>query len=194
MGAVVITFRGGEEMAERVIHVSDLSGEMAPQEQLATVVVTDHPELESPVRLEALPAELEPLKKLGIKAVTLEVQLPGEEEPTRHVLTVANFDKLATDRPMAEVLAGAEPVAPKRRGSGSNGNGESRDHNTLEWAGTPHKGKTSPEEAQLVRENLEAVNARLVGQGLRPVDPTNPEHARRYGFDGAAEAAPASAE
>lgn len=168
-------------MGERVIHVSDFSGETAPPEQLAAVIVTEHPDLDGPVRLEALPAELEPLKKLGIKAVTLEVQLPGEEEPTRHVLTTANFDKLATGQPMAEVLANAEPVVTKRRGSPSNG--ETRNHETLEWAGTPHKGKTSPEEARLVRENLEAVNARLSAQGYRTVDPGNPEHARRYGFD-----------
>jgi hypothetical protein len=177
-------------MGERVIHVSDLSGETAPLEQLVSVVVVEHPELDTPVKLEALPAELEPLKKLGIKAVTLEVQLPGdEEEPVRYVVTTANFDKLATDRPMVEVLAGAERIASKRRGSngGAAANGEAaRDHNTLEWAGTPHKGKTSPEEAQLVRENLEAVNARLISQGLRPVDPANPDHARRYGFEGAA--------
>ncbi len=167
-------------MGERIIHVSDLSGETAPPEQLATVIVTEHPDLDGPVRLEALPAELEPLKKLGIKAVTLEVQLPGEEEPTRHVLTAANFDKLATGGPMAEVLASAEPVVTKRR---SATNGETRNHETLEWAGTPHKGKTSPEEARLVRENLVVINERLAAQGYRTIDLGNPEHARRYGFD-----------
>jgi hypothetical protein len=154
-------------------------------EELAQITIVDHPEVtDGPVRIEALPGELETLGKMAIKAVTIEVKLPDEEEPTRHVVTTANFAKLATDKPMAEVLEGAERVIFKRgRGNGGTGNGEARDHNSLEWAGTPHKGKTSPEEARLVRENLETVNARLVAQGLRPVDPGNPEHARRYGFD-----------
>jgi hypothetical protein len=173
-------------MGEKVMHVSDLSGQLVQDpEALASITVVDHPEVtDGPVRIEALPEELEQLGKFGIRAVTLEVKMPGEEEPTRHVLTTANFAKLATDKPMAEVLEGAERVVVKRRMGGSAVNGEvARDHESMEWAGTPHKGKTSPKEAQLVRENLEAVNARLIAQGLRPVDPANPEHARRYGFD-----------
>lgn len=173
-------------MGEKAVRFSDLSGEMVQNpEQLAQITIVDHPEVpDGPVRIEALPGELEALGKMAIKAVTLEVKMPDEEEPTRHVLTAANFAKLATDKPMAEVLEGAERVIYKRsRGNGAGPNGESRDHNSLDWAGTPHKGKTSPEEARLVRENLEAVNARLVEQGFRPVDPGNPEHVRRYGFD-----------
>jgi hypothetical protein len=99
------------------------------------------------------------------------------------VLTTANFAKFATDKPMSEVLEGAERISTRRRVGGAAVNGEMRDHNTLEWAGTPHKGKTSPEEARLVRENLEAVNERLTAQGHRTIDPANPEHGRRYGFD-----------
>lgn len=171
-------------MGEKVMRFSDLSGQLAPDPNaLAAITVVDHPDLEGPVRIDALPEELAQLGKFGLAAVTIEVTMPGEEEPTRHVLTTVNFSKLATDKPMAEVLAGAEPVGAKRRG----GNGETRDHESMEWAGTPHKGKTSPREAQLVRENLEAINERLVAQGYRPVDPTNPEHARRYGFGQIAE-------
>ena len=176
-------------MGEKVMQFSDLSGQLVPDpEALARIVVVEHPDVaDGPVKLDALPEELEQLGRFGIRAVTLEVTMPGEDEPTRHVLTVANFAKLATDKPMAEVLDGAERITTKRRIGGSAVNGEvARDHNSMEWAGTPHKGKTSPEEAKLVRENLEAVNARLIAQGFRPVDPANPEHARRYGFDGAA--------
>lgn len=174
-------------MGEKVMRFSDLSGQLAPDPgALASITVIDHPEVaDGPVRIEALPEELEQLGKFGIRAVTLEVKMPGEEESTRHVLTVANFAKLSTDKPMAEVLDGAERVATKRRMGGAAVNGEMRDHNSLDWAGTPHKGKTSPEEARLVRENLEVVNARLVAQGYRPVDPANPDHARRYGFEAA---------
>jgi hypothetical protein len=170
-------------MGEKAVRFSDLSGEMVDNpDELAQITVIDHPDVvDGPVRIEARPEELETLGKMAIKAVTLEVKLPDEEEPTRHVLTTANFAKLATDKPMPEVLEGAERVVVKR--GRANGGGEARNHETLDWAGTPHKGKTSPEEARLVRENLDAVNARLIAQGYRPVDPANPEHARRYGFD-----------
>ena len=180
-------------MGEKAVRFSDLSGEMVDNpDALAQITIVDHPDVDDgPVRIEALPGELEALGKMAIRAVTLEVKLPEEEEPTRHVLTAANFAKLATDKPMAEVLEGAERVIYKRsRRADGAANGEVRDHNTLEWAGTPHKGKTSPEEGRLVRENLEAVNERLVAQGLRPVDPNNPEHARRYGFAAASSEAP----
>src|SRR5579883_1433172 len=144
-------------MGEKAVRFSDLSGQMVENpDELAQITVVDHPDVvDGSVRIEALPGELEALGKMAIKAVTLEVKLPDEEEPTRHVLTTANFAKLATDKPIGEVLEGAERVVLKR-GRG-NGNGETRNHETLEWAGTPHKGKTSPEEARLVRENLEAV-------------------------------------
>jgi hypothetical protein len=172
-------------MAERTVHFSDLSGEMIqnPAEQLVNITVVDHPDIAEPVHIEAMPQELESLEKLVVKqAVTIEVQSPGEEEPVRHVLTATNFAKLAADRPMAEVLKEAKPVEVSRKVGGTAVKGAARDHNSLEWAGTPHKGKTSPDEARLVRENLEAVNKRLAEQGLRTIDPTNADHAKRYGF------------
>jgi hypothetical protein len=40
------------------------------------------------------------------------------------------------------------------------------------------------EEAEYVRNNLEAVNANRAQQDppQPPIDPTNPDHAKRYGF------------
>lgn len=169
-------------MGEKVMKFSDLSGQLAPDpDALASITVVEHPDIEGPVRIDALPEELDALGKMAVKAAILEVRMPDEEEPTRYVITTANFAKLATERPMTEVLEGAERVSARRRGAG--GNGEARNHETLEWAGTPHKGKTSPEEARLVRENLVAINERLAAQGYRTIDPGNPEHARRYGLD-----------
>jgi hypothetical protein len=169
-------------MGEKVMRFSDLSGQLVPNpEELATITVVDHPDIEdAPLRLEALPEEIADLGKLSVKAVMLDVQLPGDEEPTRHVMTTTNFNKLASERSMAEVLAGAERVVAKRRGIAANS--DARNHETLEWAGTPHKGKTSPIEAQLVRENLKAINERLAAQGYRTIDLAHPDHARRYGF------------
>lgn len=178
-------------MGEKAVRFSDLSGELVQNpDELAQITIVDHPDVvDGPVRIEALPGELETLGKMAIKAVTLEVKMPDEDEPTRHVVTTANFAKLATEKPMAEVLDGAERIVTRRRLGSAAVTGEARDHNSMEWAGTPHKGKTSPEEARLVRENLETINERLAAQGLRTIDPANPDHARRYGFE---DPAPAS--
>jgi hypothetical protein len=35
----------------------------------------------------------------------------------------------------------------------------------------------------LVRENLDAINERLAAEGIRAIDPANPEHAKLYGFE-----------
>lgn len=61
-------------MGEKVVRFSDLSGEMAGNpEELVNIVVTEHPDLDQPVRLEAMPYEVEPLGKLSIAGVGLEV-------------------------------------------------------------------------------------------------------------------------
>jgi hypothetical protein len=65
-------------MGEKVVHFSDLSGEMIENpEELIGVVVTEHPDLDQPVRLEAMPHELDQLGKLSIAGVGLEVKGPG---------------------------------------------------------------------------------------------------------------------
>lgn len=176
-------------MGERVVRFSDLSGQMADNpEALAGIVVTEHPELDQPVRLEAMPQELEQLGKLALKdPVVLDITMPGEEEAKRFVLTAASFGKLALGRPMSEVLENAQPVVPpkpQRRSHNTTASGEPLvNYSTLENAGLPHKGKVGPEEARLVRENLEAVNAKRAVQDLPPIDPSNPIDAKRYGFE-----------
>jgi hypothetical protein len=172
-------------MGEKSVRFSDLSGQMVENsEALARIQVTEHPDLDKPVALEALPEELEQLGKLTMKAVRLEVTMPGEEDATPHILTVNNFNKLAIGKPMADVLAGAQPTTPKRRSHNKTSNGEAlRTFDTIEAAGLPHKGKIGDEEARLVRENLDAVNANRVAQGLPPIDPANPTEAKRYGFE-----------
>jgi len=175
-------------MGERTVRFSDLSNQQVEADKLASLTV-EHPDHELPLRLEATPEELEPLKKLGIRAVRLEVHLPGEDqEPTRYIVPEKDFDKLATGRKMAEVLAEAEqvvvtPTRTNRRSHNKTANGEPlRTFNTLGNAGLPHMGKVSAEEAKLVRENLEAVNANRAAQGHAPIDPANPIDAKRYGF------------
>jgi hypothetical protein len=174
-------------MGERIVRFSDLSGEMAENpEELIGIVVTEHPDLDQPVRLEAMPHELEQLGKLSIAGVGLEVTRPGDEEPTRYLLTASNFNKLATGRPMNEVLADAQPVAPpksqRRSHNTTKDGGALINYNDPEYAGLPHKGKTGEVEAAFVRDNLELVNERRAAAGHPPIDPSNAEHAKRYGF------------
>lgn len=175
-------------MGEKVVHFSDLSGQMIENpEELVDVVVREHPDLDEPVRLEAMPQELEQLGKMSIAGVGLEVTRPGDEEPTRYLLTVGNFNKLAVGRQMAEVLAKAqviEPPKPPRRSHNKRADGgDLVNYNDHEYAGLPHKGKIGEVEATFVRDNLELVNERRIAAGHQPIDPTKPEHAKRYGFE-----------
>jgi hypothetical protein len=55
------------------------------------------------------------------------------------------------------------------------------DYSSPEYAGTPHRGRVSPEEAAYVRANLDAVNARLAAAGMRTIDPGT-ELAARFGL------------
>ncbi|HEV2403778.1 MAG TPA: hypothetical protein VGS08_06295 [Candidatus Saccharimonadales bacterium] len=134
-------------MSERVVNFSDLTGQMIEgPDQRVELVVTDHPDLDQPVRLEAMPSEVELLGKLALKdPVVLDVTHPDEEESKRYVLTVPNFNKLATDkeRPMDQILADATPLAlprpSQRRSHNKTTNGEPlRTFNSLESAGLGH--------------------------------------------------------
>ena len=174
-------------MGEKVVHFSDLSGEMIENpEELIGIVVTEHPDLDQPVRLEAMPHELDQIGKLSIAGVGLEVKGPGDEEPTRYLLTVNNFNKLAVGRQMADVLAKAQVVVPpkqqRRSHNTTKDGGPLVNYNEPDYAGLPHKGKVGEVEAAFVRDNLELVNERRTGAGHAAIDPSNPEHAKRYGF------------
>ncbi|MGH3245422.1 MAG: hypothetical protein ACRDOI_04300 [Trebonia sp.] len=134
-------------MAERIVHFSDLSGQMIENpDEIVSMVVTEHPDLDEPVRLEAMPHELEQLGKLSIAGVGLEIRRPGDEEPTRYLLTVSNFNKLAVGRQMAEVLASAqviEPPKPQRRSHNTTKDGGALiNYNEPEYAGLPHHGRS----------------------------------------------------
>jgi hypothetical protein len=88
---------------------------------------------------------------------------------------------------MDEVLADAKPVVPSKQQRRSHNTtkdgGALVNYNDPEYAGLPHKGKTGEVEAAFVRDNLELVNERRATAGHAPIDPSSPEHARRYGFE-----------
>lgn len=183
-------------MSEKIVHFSDLSGQMADATGgLIPLIVTDYPDSDPDqrVRIEVTQDEMEKIGKLSIAAVGLETEPTNEEEPRRRfVLPLAKFATLATVAPVEEVLANAEPIVPTKPQKGSNG--ERRSHNQRadggplvnynepDNAGLPHKGKIGDQEAAFVRDNLELVNTRRAAAGHEPIDPTNPVHAKRYGF------------
>jgi hypothetical protein len=169
-------------MGRKTVYVSDFSGAvLEPGDDVVRVVVLEHPDLVAgPVRLEARPDEVESIDDAALDVAVVEIQdQHGDGEPRRVVLTASEFDALATDVPMAQLLRTAERVKPARTTRKS---AERIDYATLEHAGKPHRGRTTEEEARLVREHLDEINKRLADEGLRQIDPADPEHAERYGF------------
>ncbi|WBB95564.1 MULTISPECIES: hypothetical protein [unclassified Solwaraspora] len=169
-------------MGRKTVYVSDFSGAVLDSaDELVRIVVLEHPDLVAgPVRLEARPDEVESIDDAALDVAVVEIHDgQGDGEPRRVVLTASEFDSLATDVPMAQLLRTAERVKPAKA---SRKAAERVDYATLEHAGKPHRGKTTDDEARLVRDHLDEINKRLADEGLRQIDPADPDHAERYGF------------
>jgi hypothetical protein len=175
-------------VGQKTVRFSDLSGELITRDDtLARIVIHEHPELgDSPVEIEALADEAAAIEKGALRVAVVEVHLPGEDEPRRVTLEAAAFDELATDRPMSELLLTARPARVSRRAKAAAPAPRGISYDTLEHAGEPHKGRITDAERELVRDHLDAINDRLAAQGLRTIDPGDPEHVARYGLDGLA--------
>lgn len=172
-------------MADLTVKQSDLTGELVlDSAQLATIKVLRHPALpdDGPVIIEAAAADLKPVEKHQLDVAIFDVTMPGEETG-RVVMTVSNFDALAKNKPMADVLAAGVPVkAATRSGSTSKPKGERTDYATLEHCGELHRGLITDAEKQLVRENPEQASANREGQGHRPINWQDPKERQRYGL------------
>ena len=176
-------------MGQKTVRFSDLSGELITRDDtLARIVIHEHPELgDSPVEIEALADEAAVIEKSALRVAVVEVFLPGEEEPRRVTMDAAAFDKLASDKPMSELLLTARPAKPARRArAAAPATPRGISYDALEHAGEPHKGRITEAERELVRDHLDAINERLAKQGIRTIDPKDPEHISRYGLTGLA--------
>jgi hypothetical protein len=176
------------KLGRRTVQYSDLSGEIAEDgQQLVRLVVHEHPDLDDgPVRIEALPAEVEALGQLQ-PPVVLDIYDPGETTPRRIVMEVETFNRLAKDS-MAAVLKSAErhtPTTQKR--SAAAPSSPKRDYGRVEWAGSVHRGKVTDQERDTVRTHFDAVNEQLRSRGERTIELTNKEHVERYGLHELAE-------
>ncbi|MFF5171409.1 hypothetical protein ACFY3U_02080 [Micromonospora sp. NPDC000089] len=168
-------------MGKKTIHVSDFTGTvLGTDDEVVKVVVLEHPDLVAgPVQLDATATEVEAIDDASLDVAVVEIHdRHGDGEPRRVVLTASEFDAMATDVPMAQLLRTAERVRPPKARRGP----EKVDYGTIEHAGRPHRGRVTEQEAQLVRDRLDEVNKRLADAGVRQVDPADPEHAARYGF------------
>jgi hypothetical protein len=175
-----------DPVGQKTVRFSDLSGQLITDDEApARIVVAEHPNLpDGPVEIEALTAEATDIEKAGGQAALVDLYFPGDDQPRRVVLDVAEFDKLATDKPMSEILATARPARRASRSATAAASREDRaNYATIEHAGKPHKGKTTDAEKRLVREHLDEINERLAGQNLRTISLTDADHVERYGLE-----------
>jgi len=173
-------------VGQKTVRFSDLSGQLITDDEApARIVVAEHPCLpDGPVEIEALTAEATDIEKAGGQAALVDLYFPGDDQPRRVVLDVAEFDKLATNKPMSEILATARPTRRASRSATAAASREDRaNYATIEHAGKPHKGKTTDAEKRLVREHLDEINERLAAQNLRTISLTDPDHVERYGLE-----------
>ena len=173
-------------MGQKTVRFSDLSEQLITEDSaLVRIVVHEHPELDGqPVEIEAHVDEARAITDAALEVAVVDLYTAGEVEPRRVTLDAAVFDKLATARPMSELLIAAPPArrAPRPRAAAT-ADGQRPDYGTLQHAGKPHKGKTTDAEKQLVRDHLAEINKRLAAEGLRTIDPADPGHIERYGLE-----------
>ena len=85
---------------------------------------------------------------------------------------------------MENALRAKHEEETRRRSRRSRGRGVERhprvDYTSPEHAGEPHRGRITDEEKQYIRENLGSVNVCLREQGMREIDPSDPQMAERY--------------
>jgi hypothetical protein len=58
----------------------------------------------------------------------------------------------------------------------------------VEQAGLPHGGAVTDAEKRLVQGHLAEINERLAADGMRTIDPADPDQADRYGLTPPADA------
>jgi hypothetical protein len=173
-------------MAKRVLFVSDISGQEIPEGEHARIVF----ESEGRV-IDVLASEAALLESQKLDLVTLTIHMPDGARRTV-LMEATTLEKLWPGVDVETVLARAErfdqrAVPPSRRTPSAVTSVPARaavdkiDYSSPEYAGTPHRGRVSPEEAAYVRANLDAVNARLAAAGMRRIEPGT-ELATRFGL------------
>ena len=100
-------------MAQRMVRFSDLTDKIIDDEAVVRIVVEQHPALENgPVEIEASEDEVEPIRKGALSLVTVKLY-QGESEPETVTMEIEEFNNLAGDLDMADVIRRAGPNAVK---------------------------------------------------------------------------------
>jgi hypothetical protein len=99
-------------VGQKMVKFSDLSGELITDDHaVARIVIHEHPELSGPpVEIEVLADEARAVEKAGVQVALVDLYLAGDDEPRRVAMDLAAFDKLATGKPMSELLITARPA------------------------------------------------------------------------------------
>lgn len=168
-------------MAKRTLIVSDLSGVEIPDDQHSRVVFENEGRV-----IDVLTSEADKLESQKLDLVTLTIHSPSGGKRTV-LMEATTLQKLLADVDVETMLANAErfdqrAVPPSQRTSYSRPAATDKvDYSSPEFAGNPHRGRVSPEEAAYVKSNLEAVNDRLRAAGHRLIEPGT-ELGARYGL------------
>ena len=113
-------------MGQKTVPFSDLSGQLIMDDDaLARIVVRDHPDLgQSSAEIEVLVDEAKAIELAALRVAVVDLYFPGEDDPRRVVMETEDFAKLATDKPMSELLRTARPARrnPKPRNSSPRAN------------------------------------------------------------------------
>ena len=177
-------------MGQKTVRFSDLSGEIITDGTPARIVIHEHPDLGgSPVEIDVLPDEALAVAKAAVPVAVLDLYLPGDDEPRRVTLQAPDFDALATDTPVGDLLASARPSRRTTRaaaGTAARGSGDRASFATMDTAGRPHKGRITEAEQRFVREHLDEINDRLAAEGQRLISLDDAAHIERYDLAGLA--------
>jgi hypothetical protein len=182
-------------MAQRVVTISDLSGQDVPDEDRVSIHVLEFPELSQPVKLDASKTEADRLQVESTSLALIELVMP-DGDTVRLALPADQF-RQAIRGDADEVLARAEGLsfpgtqpeaeASKRRGrrprgEGAAARGDKVDYTSPEHAGVMHRGRVTEAEAEWVRNNLDEANANRRRAGQPEIDPNDEKEKKRYGF------------
>jgi hypothetical protein len=166
-----------------MVRFSDLTNKIIDDDAVVRIVVEQHPALgNGPVELEAAQDEVELIRKGALSVVSLKLYLGDGSEPEAVTMEIEEFNKLAGDADMVDVIRQAQPAYPPRKQTRPAAASaiDKLDYSSLEHAGKPHRGKVTDAEKEAVRTNLPLINERLKNDGIRTIDPDNPEHVARY--------------
>lgn len=173
-------------MAYKQLIVSDMSEaeiEAGQHAQLTVEVDGLGPRL-----LDVTAEEAGKLADLAIRPVQVTIEWPDATTRTI-VLDAQRFADAFREFDVEQVLQTArQPVIEPQNGSERPSKQQGKpprgrvDYASMEHAGEVHRGRVTEAEAEIVRNNLEAVNARLTSQGRPVIDSEDPVMKKRYGF------------